>query len=173
MKALFLFFCMILSTIAFSQSTMPDRVVYASAGTTAIPTTGLSFINNKRITYTIGEPLIYSGLVGTRWIHNGFEQPDKLVPISPTVVMLDKPDVVYKVYPNPMTTFSIIQGPEEPLETIFLQLMDANGKLVAEYNMASERLQIDFENTLTPGTYFLTFYTKEGQFIQQNKLIKQ
>ena len=87
--------------------------------------------------------------------------------------MLDKPDVVYKVYPNPMTTFSIIQGPEEPLETIFLQLMDANGKLVAEYNMASERLQIDFENTLTPGTYFLTFYTREGQFIQQNKLIKQ
>lgn len=164
---------MVLSTLTFAQSTMPDRVVYASSGRTAIPSTGLTWINNKQITYTIGEPLIYAGLVGTRWIHNGFEQPDKLVPISPTVVMLYKPDVVYKVYPNPMTTYSFIQGPEEPLEAIFIQLMDANGKLVAEYTMASERLQIDFENTLTPGTYFLNFYSKAGQFIQQNKLIKQ
>jgi len=46
-------------------------------------------------------------------------------------------------------------------------------KLVAEYDMKSTRFQIDFENTLAHGTYFLNFYTIEGQFIQQNKLIKQ
>jgi hypothetical protein len=39
--------------------------------------------------------------------------------------------------------------------------------------METTRLQIDFESTLAPGTYFLNFYTNEGLFIQQNKLIKQ
>ena len=152
---------------------MPDRVVPAAAGRWSTPLTGLTSINNKIMVYTIGEPIIYGGLVGTRWIHNGFEQPDKLVPIGPTVVMLDKPDLVFKVYPNPFSTFSVIEGPEAQEDPITLQLIDVNAKLIAEYTMHSSRLQIDFENILAPGTYFLNFYTLNGQFIQQNKLIKQ
>jgi hypothetical protein len=173
MKTTFLFFFLVVSSSLIAQTNMPDRVVYAAAGRWASPATGFSFINNKIMVYTIGEPIIYGGLVGTRWIHNGFEQPDKLVPIGPTVVMLDKPDPVFKVYPNPMTSHSIIEGPQEQEEQITLQLIDANAKLVAEYAMDGTRLQIDFENTLAPGTYFLNFYTLNGQFIQQNKLIKQ
>ena len=173
MKTTFLFFFLVASSSLIAQTNMPDRVVYAAAGRWASPASGFSFTNNKIMVYTIGEPIIYGGLVGTRWIHNGFEQPDKLVPIGPTVVMLDKPDPVFKVYPNPMTSHSIIEGPQEQEEQITLQLIDANAKLVAEYAMDSPRLQIDFENTLAPGTYFLNFYTLNGQFIQQNKLIKQ
>jgi hypothetical protein len=173
MKTTSLFFFLIASSALVAQTNMPDRVVYAAAGRWASPATGFSFLNNKIMVYTIGEPIIYGGQVGTRWIHNGFEQPDKLVPIGPTVVMLDKPDPVFKVYPNPMTSHSIIEGPQEQEEQINLQLIDANAKLIAEYEMDSPRLQIDFENTLAPGTYFLNFYTLNGQFIQQNKLIKQ
>jgi hypothetical protein len=173
MKTTFLFFFLVASSSLIAQTNMPDRVVYAAAGRWASPASGFSLTNNKIMVYTIGEPIIYGGLVGTRWIHNGFEQPDKLVPIGPTVVMLDKPDPVFKVYPNPMTSHSIIEGPQEQEEQITLQLIDANAKLVAEYAMDSPRLQIDFENTLAPGTYFLNFYTLNGQFIQQNKLIKQ
>ncbi|MFN4951990.1 MAG: T9SS type A sorting domain-containing protein [Flavobacteriales bacterium] len=173
MKTTFLFFFLVASSSLIAQTNMPDRVVYAAAGRWASPASGFSLTNNKIMVYTIGEPIIYGGLVGTRWIHNGFEQPDKLVPIGPTVVMLDKPDPVFKVYPNPITSHSIIEGPQEQEEQITLQLIDANAKLVAEYAMDSPRLQIDFENTLAPGTYFLNFYTLNGQFIQQNKLIKQ
>ena len=173
MKTTFLVIFIVASSSLIAQTTMPDRVVYAAAGRWASPASGFSLTNNKIMVYTIGEPIIYGGLVGTRWIHNGFEQPDKLVPIGPTVVMLDKPDPVFKVYPNPMTSHSIIEGPQEQEEQITLQLIDANAKLVAEYAMDSPRLQIDFENTLAPGTYFLNFYTLNGQFIQQNKLIKQ
>ncbi|MEY3048653.1 MAG: Secretion system C-terminal sorting domain [Bacteroidota bacterium] len=173
MKTTFLFFFLVASSSLIAQTNMPDRVVYAAAGRWASPATGFSFLNNKIMVYTIGEPIIYGGQVGTRWIHNGFEQPDKLVPIGPTVVMLDKPDPVFKVYPNPMTSHSIIEGPQEQEEQITLQLIDVNAKLIAEYAMDSPRLQIDFENTLAPGTYFLNFYTLNGQFIQQNKLIKQ
>ena len=173
MKTTFLFFILLVCRSLIAQTNMPDRVVYAAAGRWASPASGFSLTNNKIMVYTIGEPIIYGGLVGTRWIHNGFEQPDKLVPIGPTVVMLDKPDPVFKVYPNPMTSHSIIEGPQEQEEQITLQLIDANAKLVAEYAMDSPRLQIDFENTLAPGTYFLNFYTLNGQFIQQNKLIKQ
>jgi hypothetical protein len=173
MKTTFLFFFLVASSSLIAQTSMPDRVVYAAAGRWASPATGFSFINNKIMVYTIGEPIIYGGQVGTNFIHNGFEQPDKLIPISPTIVMLDKPNPTFKVYPNPSTTYSIIEGPEEQKDLIKLQLLDLNAKLVAEYNMESSRLQIDFENTLAPGTYFLNFYTLEGQFIQQNKLIKQ
>jgi hypothetical protein len=173
MKTTFLFFFLVASSSLIAQTNMPDRVVYAAAGRWASPASGFSLTNNKIMVYTIGEPIIYGGLVGTRRIFNGFEQPDKLVPIGPTVVMLDKPDPVFKVYPNPMTSHSIIEGPQEQEEQITLQLIDANAKLVAEYAMDSPRLQIDFENTLAPGTYFLNFYTLNGQFIQQNKLIKQ
>jgi len=173
MKSLLFFLSFISFSVLVAQTSMPDRVVYAAAGCWATPATGFSLTNNKIMVYTIGEPIIYGGLVGTRWIHNGFEQPDKLIPIGPTVVMLDKPDPVFKVYPNPMTSHSIIEGPQEQEEQITLQLIDANAKLVAEYAMDSPRLQIDFENTLAPGTYFLNFYTLNGQFIQQNKLIKQ
>lgn len=173
MKTTFLFFFLVASSSLIAQTNMPDRVVYAAAGRWASPSTGFSFTNDKIVVYTIGEPIIYGGQVGTKFIHNGFEQPDKLVPISPTVVMLDKPNLTFKVYPNPATTYSIIEGPEEQKDLIKLQLLDVNAKLIAEYDMESTRLQIDFENTLAPGTYFLNFYTVEGQFIQQNKLIKQ
>ncbi len=173
MKTTLLFFFLVASCSLIAQTNMPDRVVYAAAGRWASPATGFSFINNKIMVYTIGEPIIFGGQVGTRFIHNGFEQPDKLIPISPTVVMLDKPNPTFKVYPNPSTTYSIVEGPEEQKDPIKLQLLDVNAKLIAEYNMESTRLQIDFENTLAPGTYFLNFYTEQGQFIQQNKLIKQ
>ena len=173
MKTTFLFFLLLASSSLIAQTNMPDRVVCAAAGRWASPSTGFTAINDKIVVYTIGEPIIYGGQVGTNFIHNGFEQPDKLIPISPTVVMLDKPNPTFKVYPNPATTYSIIEGPEEQKDPIKLQLLDVNAKLVAEYDMESTRLQIDFENTLAPGTYFLNFYTIEGQFIQQNKLIKQ
>lgn len=173
MKTLLLSFFMLVTSMFFSQNTTTWRMVFASAGQVVNPVTGLTLINNKVMSYTIGEPVIYSGLVGTQYIHNGFEQPDALVPIGGGVVMLQKPNSPFKVYPNPATVYSIVEGPEEQKDPVRLQLLDVNAKLIAEYTMESTRLQIDFENTLSPGTYFLNFYTNEGQFIQQNKLIKQ
>jgi hypothetical protein len=173
MRTLLFSFAFLLTGVAIAQNTTTWRMVFASAGRVAKPATGLSLINNKVMTYTIGEPIIHGGLVGTRYIHNGFEQPDKLVAIGGGVVMLEKPNTPFKIYPNPATVYSIVEGPEEQKDPIRLQLMDMNAKLIAEYTMESTRLQIDFENTLAPGTYFLNFYTNQGQFIQQNKLIKQ
>ena len=173
MKTLLFTFALLLTGVSFAQNTTSWRMVFASAGRVANPATGLSLINNKVMTYTIGEPIIHGGLVGTRYMHNGFEQPDKLVPVGGGVVMLEKPNTPFKIYPNPATVYSIVEGPEEQKDPVRLQLMDMNAKLIAEYTMETTRLQIDFESTLAPGTYFLNFYTNEGQFIQQNKLIKQ
>lgn len=173
MKLLTITLLTTLSFTALSQSTMPDRVVYAAAGRTAKPVLGNTFTNDKIVDYTIGEPLKFWGQVGTNIIHNGFQQPDILVAIGPSVVMLQEPSVVFKVYPNPASTYSIIEGPEDQKEVIQIQLLDVNAKLIGEYRMETNRLWIDFENKLTPGTYFLNFYDLSGQFIQQNKLIKQ
>jgi len=32
--------------------------------------------------------------------------------------------------------------------------------------------QIDFQNELAPGNYYLNFYKEDGSFLQQTKLIK-
>ncbi|MEI8194223.1 MAG: T9SS C-terminal target domain-containing protein [Flavobacteriia bacterium] len=172
MKSFTLVLLLAVSFSGFTQTNMPDRVVYASAGMYTTPTLGLNLINNKTMTYTIGEPVIYGGLVASKYIFNGFEQGDVLVAVSPGVVMLEKPGQPFKVYPNPATTQSIVAGPEEQTEAVNIQLMDLNGKLIAEYQMENNRLVIDFENQLAPGTYFLNFYNLSGVFIQQTKLMK-
>lgn len=173
MKLLTITLLTVLSFSAMSQTTMPDRGVFAAAGRTAKPALGNTFFNDKIVEHTIGEPLIFWGQVGTNIIYNGFQQTDKLVAIGPSVDMLEIPNVVFKVYPNPTSTHSIIEGPEDQKEAIQIQLLDVNAKLIGEYRMETNRLWIDFENQLTPGTYFLNFYDLRGQFIQQNKLIKQ
>jgi hypothetical protein len=172
MKIVYILLFLTLSFSGISQTNMPDRVVYASAGMHAKPTLGLTLINNKTMTYTVGEPVIYGGLVSSKYIFNGFEQPDMLVAVSPGVVMLEKPGQPFKVYPNPATTQSIVAGPEEQTEAVNIQLMDLNGKLIAEYQMVNNRLVIDFESQLAPGTYFLNFYSLNGSFLQQTKLMK-
>ena len=165
MKSFTLVLLLAVSFSGFTQTNMPDRVVYASAGMYTTPTLGLNLINNKTMTYTIGEPVIYGGLVASKYIFNGFEQGDDLVAVSPGVVMLEKPGQPFKVYPNPATTQSIVAGPEEQTEAVNIQLMDLNGKLIAEYQMENNRkgcINRD-KNGCKNIRYVFNYYKKTGK----------
>ena len=160
-----------LFTTSYSQSNLR---VMASAGRIAKNLNPVFFGPNYIMSYTVGEPFIYTGtLVSNKRFFNGFQQPDAMIPIGPGVVAQMPTQPIFKIYPNPFDHFSIIEAPKEyeALE-LKLQLIDANGKLVVEEIMLGARHKTDYSSNLEPGTYFLNIYHITGEFIQQVKLIK-
>jgi len=163
-------FLLLLST-SYSQTNLR---VMASAGRVAKNLNPIVFGPNYTMSYTVGEPFIYTGtLVSNKRFFNGFQQPDAMIPIGTGVVAQMPTQPIFKIYPNPFDHFSIIEAPKEyeDLE-LKLQLIDANGKLVVEEIMLGARHKTDYSSNLDPGTYFLNIYHITGEFIQQVKLIK-
>jgi hypothetical protein len=156
----------------FAHSQSADRKVYASAGRFVRNVNTNSTIQNT-ITYTLGEPIIYGANIGNKRLTNGFIQPDGLVAVSPNVVLLMKPSDTFKLFPNPASSFSTIESSSDSIGTIHIQLLDLNGKLIIEEMMITQQHTIDLESSfIAPGTYYINFYSEEGVFLQQNKLIK-
>lgn len=163
---LFLF----IHSMSYSQSS--DRKVIASAGRFVRNVNSNSAVQNT-ITYTLGEPIIYGSTVGNFRLNNGYIQPDGFVAVSPNVVLLMKPTDSFKLFPNPATSFSTIESMLDTLSTVNIQLIDLNGKLIKEETMTGQHHRVDLESTfIAPGTYYINFYSVEGLFLQQNKLIK-
>jgi hypothetical protein len=166
---LILFF---ISVNAFTYSQSTDRRILASAGRFVRNVNTNSTVQNT-ITYTLGEPLIYGATVGNFRLNNGFIQPDGMVSVSPNVVLLMKPADSFKLFPNPATSFSTIESSLDTFNTVNIQLIDLNGKLIKEETMTGQHHIVDLESAfIAPGTYYINFYSTEGLFLQQNKLIK-
>jgi hypothetical protein len=169
------FFIIILSIMLLSASYAQTNLrVMSSAGRMAKNLNPVVFGPNYSLSYTVGEPFIYTGtLVSNKRFFNGFQQPDAMIPIGSGVVAQMPTQPIFKIYPNPFDHFSIIEAPKEYEELeLKLQLIDPNGKLVMEEIMLGARHKTDYSSNLEPGTYFLNIYHITGEFIQQVKLIK-
>jgi len=154
---------------SYSQSL--DRKVFASAGKDA--SNGQTGLAQYKMAYTIGEPLIYGGSAGTNKISNGFIQPIGITAVAPpatTGLILQPGDVA--VYPNPFGTYLMINGWEESEEQVNVQLIDQHGKLILQKGIVPHNYQLEIPAHCAPGIYLLNMYTLNGQFIQQNRLIK-
>ena len=171
-------FC-IMSSMAVSAQNQIARRVFASAGrfTRSVSMPGYIY----SLSYTVGEPIIFGANGTTNKLSIGFQQPDVAVVNSGGVTpgggggvsaigIVSNP---FQVYPNPFSTFLNIKGPSSIESSTKLQLIDANGKLIQEAAMESDFFNMTIEEFLPVGSYFLNFYTPEGVFIQQTKLIKQ
>ncbi len=147
-----------------------ERKVFASAGKDAQNGTGFSA---KFMTYTIGEPLIYRGSNTTYNLSNGFIQPIGIFAIEPpslTGLILASGDIA--VYPNPFGTYIMLNGQVESEAEVSIQLIDQQGKLILHQAIIPHNYKLEIPQHCSPGTYFLNMYTINGQFIQQNRLIK-
>jgi hypothetical protein len=171
MKCFPVILSLLLLVTSYSQSNLK---VMASAGRVAKNLNPLVFGPNYTMSYTVGEPFIYTGtLVSNKRFFNGFQQPDAMVPIGPGVVGQMPTQPIFKIYPNPFDSYSIIEAPKEYEEVeLKLQLIDGNGKLVFEEIMTGARHKADYSSNLEPGTYFLNIYQINGEFLEQIKLIK-
>lgn len=166
---LLLFLFVIPWRVFLSQSF--DRNVFATAGRDA--SNGLTGTAGRRMTYTIGEPIIYRGSNTAYSLSNGFIQPIGISPVappSPTGMVLAPGDIA--VYPNPFGTYIMLNGQEESQEEVSLQLIDMQGKLILQQAIVPHNYKLEIPQNCAPGTYLLNIYTPSGQFIQQNRLIK-
>jgi hypothetical protein len=169
-KIYFVFF--FLTPQLFAQN-LPDRKVFCSAGkdlknlTLGAPTS----INNK-ITFTMGEPIMGLVSLSGKRLNIGFIQPDGIFPIappSPVQIMVNDP---FFIAPNPAYNYTFIKAPEQWEGKVNVQLIDANGKLISTMLMEGLVYELNFEQHLPPGNYYINFYKEDGTFLQQSKLIK-
>ena len=166
---LLLFLFVIAWNVFLAQSF--DRKVFATAGRDA--SNGLTGTSGRRMTYTIGEPIIYRGSNTAYSLSNGFIQLIGISPVappSPTGMVLAPGDIA--VYPNPFGTYIMLNGQEESQEEVSLQLIDLQGKLILQQAIVPHNYKLEIPQDCSPGTYLLNMYTTSGQFIQQNRLIK-
>lgn len=149
-----------------------ERKVIASAGK-EVKNTATLYSNIRYMTYTIGEPVIWGGTASTNRINNGFIQPDGTVPSTqPGTTAMTSADQPFTIYPNPTTDVFIVEAPEEQVDPVRIQLIDANGKLLKEEEITNLKHRMELPEGSAPGTYYLNFYRLDGTFLQQSKLVK-
>lgn len=169
----FLLLCLELTFVNVKSQTLLDRRVFSCAGKD-LQNANLSApaAQQNRLTFTMGEPIIGLGSNSSKRIFNGFIQPDGIFPVSaPSPVLMPTLDP-FKVFPNPTNEQVKIIGPVEWDSKVNIQLIDIHGKLLKEYSMQEKIFQIEFDQSVAPGNYFLNFYQENGLFIQQTKIVK-
>jgi hypothetical protein len=165
------FTCFVLINVGLINAQSFERKVVATAGKET--NNGLTGTSKMLMTYTIGEPLIYGKSNSNYSLSNGFIQPIGITPISPpppSGIVLSSGDIA--VYPNPFGTYLMLNGQEESEEKVSVQLIDQNGKLILQESIVPHNYKLEIPQHCAPGAYFLNMYTINGQFIQQNRLIK-
>ena len=172
-KVELLFLMQLIVLFGYTQQ-LPDRMVFSTAGKN-LKNANISApaAQQKRLTFTMGEPIIGLGSNSGKRMFNGFIQPDGIFPISPPGPVILPQINTFEVYPNPTDESVKIIAPAEWDSNINIQLIDLQGKLVMQFKTNEKVFQLNFEETIVPGNYFLNFYYENGVFIQQTKLIKQ
>jgi hypothetical protein len=159
-------------SISFSQI-FPDRVIFSTAGKDLKNSIfNPSAQQNNKITFTLGEPIILVTTIQGKKLNGGFIQPDGIYPVSPSINAMIIQNDPFQIYPNPINDYTNVKSPELWEGNVDIQLIDSQGKLLQTYQMENSNFQIDFENQLAPGNYYLSFYNQQGQLLQRTKLIK-
>jgi hypothetical protein len=152
---------------------LPDRKVFSTAGKDLINLTlGLPASQNNKITFTMGEPIIGLSSISGKRLNMGFIQPEGIFPVSPPSPVLIKPNDPFQIMPNPVSDKLVVKAPELWEGKILINLIDSHGKLIKVHIMDGLVYEIQFDNQVLPGTYFLNFYKVDGTFLQQSKFIK-
>jgi hypothetical protein len=131
-------------------------------------TATLSLFPQKKIEYSIGEPITFSQLSSGKIINNGFIQPDGKIEIG-TGSNGSTTQLIPSVFPNPSDGSFSISINLEPIPYIIVHLIDSQGKLIQQFRMEEQSLRVT-ELKLSTGIYFLNFYNSTGVFIVQKKL---
>jgi hypothetical protein len=146
-----------------------ERSVTNSAGRVA-KNLNFSLSQQKRIDYSIGEPVTYTQLANGKRINNGFIQPSTLIPISSGGSNNNASSaLVANVFPNPNDGSFTIAVNSTPLEYYNLQLIDARGRLVSIFRMEQDTFRIT-KLELPIGIYYLNFYDSKGSFLLQKNI---
>jgi hypothetical protein len=155
--------------ISFLSNAQIERSILNTAGRSA-KNLNFSINQQKRIDYSIGEPVTFTQLANGKRINNGFIQPSTLIPISSGGSNnYASTALVANVFPNPNDGSFTIAINSKPLEYYNVQLIDARGRLVSVFKMENETLRIT-QLELPTGIYYLNFYDSIGSFLLQKNI---
>jgi hypothetical protein len=153
----------------FLSNAQIERSILNTAGRSA-KNLNFSINQQKRIDYSIGEPVTFTQLANGKRINNGFIQPSTLIPISSGGSNNNASTaLVANVFPNPNDGSFTIAINSKPLEYYNVQLIDARGRLVSVFKMENETLRIT-QLELPTGIYYLNFYDSKGSFLLQKNI---
>jgi hypothetical protein len=146
-----------------------ERKILATSGRVAKNLTP-SLFQNRRIEYTLGEPITFTTLNSGKRINCGFIQPDENKPVlNPNSGASGGSALSAVIFPNPADQFVSIQTNLVPDSHFDIQLINLNGKLISIYRMSSNQFRIS-DLTLPSGLYLLNFYDPNGKFLLQKEL---
>lgn len=156
MKLLFPIY-IILTSIQFSFA----QQVISSAGTYA---TGASV----QVSWTVGETFIETFTGASSILSQGFHQGKLTIT---QVGEIDNPGVIVYVYPNPVNDKLKIEFSNFTPEIYFIQITDANSRVVFERKAATDTQFIDM-NSFQAGLYFLKVRNLAENQHETYKIIK-
>lgn len=122
--------------------------------------------SNDVVTYSIGEPFIGYVNNTSNQITVGFHQT-KLLVTGLEESEFQKPIMVF---PNPTTSELYLQI-ESNVEPLQINILNAEGKIVAQQNMETDLTQISLE-PMEAGIYFIQIIDKQTHSFKTHKIIK-
>jgi hypothetical protein len=141
----------------------------AQAATPEVITTagGYSSCPTGSINWTMGEPLVETGITAESILSQGFQQPSKLVVTS---VENNNAQGGISAYPNPtVSTVSITSAIAQDLK---VDVMDADGKKLLTKSFSANEDKVVNMSSYAFGIYFFRVYTTEGKLLQTLKIEK-
>lgn len=142
--------------IAGSYWSKSQELIGVSGGTFTQPSGSISF--------SVGEPIIFSHENSGTNLSQGFQQGEKL-----SVTSLEEFETDFKVYPNPVSNQLNI-GSEIP-DGFTYQLSDLNGKVLIDKKSSGMSSKIYFDG-LSKGIYILKLITKDQKTTKSFKITK-
>lgn len=164
-------FCFFISMAFFLKPAFAqriDRTVYSNSG---------KYISNSAlaISYTIGEPVIFTGTGSNIISTQGFEQPDQITITfgNSSYSLMD-----IKAYPNPVSDQLYVHiNSNISISDFQLQVFDIYGKKIkVDYNYASALLDHTFLLNLSfceAGIYFIKITSEIDHLNDTFKIIKE
>lgn len=138
-KTLLASLLILIYTSNYAQSN--DLVVIGSAGNSTIS-------GNYQLSWTIGEPIINTGITSNSILTQGFHQGNILIWLNDESEQIDA-----IIYPNPTTNEIVISIEEENLINATYRLQDSLGKLLLEGKITSKESNLSLESIPSASYY--------------------
>lgn len=155
-----------MKNIIFTITIMLSSIVVSFAQEVTSAAGKTNSVAEYEVSWTLGEPVIETGVTGNYTLTQGFHQPKFTV----TAIENFAENLSIKVYPNPTQQFILIQS-DKQLENAKYALFGLSGKKLMEGEIRSRSTKLNLENRAS-GSYILKLIEKNNPPLQTFKIVK-
>jgi hypothetical protein len=119
---------------------------------------GMTVVNDRYLSYSIGEPLISEVFSTGQWVTEGFQQPDA-IDLTVSINTVDG-RYVLDIFPNPASSSLFIKG--YPLPACYVQIIDIAGRVVLSGSINPGEVNELRLTSISSGLYYLHFIYQQA-----------